>query len=717
MALNSGLFQSDEQDAQDLQTSRGWTIDDQRPGMFDNSLLAIPRALGQAGANIVGAGAKALESPDDLFSFIGNPLGQAATAVHNFQHPKPSPTTGVLPDVEKASREYAASLVPDPRVTGTGANLIQGFGRAAAEFTAGTLAGGPGLGAAAIGLSEGHAKYNDLLAEGVDDATASRAASVEALSQGAGALMPFGLPAKWLAGMSGAGAFLTQTLAGAGLNTALNASSRYASAQILDQAGYHEMAEKQKPFDTMNILADAALGAAFGAHHAWGELGEHVDPSVVDAAKTVQDGQAVAERAPGVPVDLRAEAVNRQALEKSLSDLMAGKPVDLTGVDIDGAEFARRPDLETPEARAIMADEFKNSGVLDDAEALDRWLSGETDEKPIGVRGAAEADVSPMEGSEELHPDAENLNAAARSFADDGTVVSAQIPQAAPPREAEVDRYLASAPLEAPLTNVSEATASRLKDPAIAEELKWMAEHTGWDTVGGRMIRVEGPDGGRGNISTISRTPWIPREPFFADMAHKLGKSDRSYTQVIKDALEGKKLKAKERRTVEEMAKMAEERVHGSRDEDALADEQHAATMDAEAHGLETDEAHAEYERHLQDVANSSEAELDAIARRETEGPGNAAEAQSEPGKAVAGAGSEGGETGAAETPGTQGTSAVVGQALAERPDLSIADEAGKPQSADQAHVDALNEEARADAEADPMFNAAADCESRRGAV
>jgi hypothetical protein len=460
MALNSGLFQSDEQDAQDLQTSRGWTIDDQRPGMFDNSLLAIPRALGQAGANIVGAGAKALESPDDLFSFIGNPLGQAATAVHNFQHPKPSPTTGVLPDVEKASREYAASLVPDPRVTGTGANLIQGFGRAAAEFTAGTLAGGPGLGAAAIGLSEGHAKYNDLLAEGVDDATASRAASVEALSQGAGALMPFGLPAKWLAGMSGAGAFLTQTLAGAGLNTALNASSRYASAQILDQAGYHEMAEKQKPFDTMNILADAALGAAFGAHHAWGELGEHVDPSVVDAAKTVQDGQAVAERAPGVPVDLRAEAVNRQALEKSLSDLMAGKPVDLTGVDIDGAEFARRPDLETPEARAIMADEFKNSGVLDDAEALDRWLSGETDEKPIGVRGAAEADVSPMEGSEELHPDAENLNAAARgaaeadvspmegskpaeeahpdsanldnvarSFADDGTIVSTQNPQ------------------------------------------------------------------------------------------------------------------------------------------------------------------------------------------------------------------------------------------------------------------------------------------------
>jgi hypothetical protein len=181
-----------------------------------------------------------------------------------------------------------------------------------------------------------------------------------------------------------------------------------------------------------------------------------------------------------------------------------------------------------------MREEFVKSGVLDEAAAFDRWLAGE---EP------------------------------------------------------------AAAPAE-PAANVSESTAARLTDPAITEELRRMGEQeAGWDTVGGKMIRTEGPDGGRGNISTVTRTPWIPKAPWFKELANKLGKSDRSYSEVIEDAVAGKKLKAKERRTVEEMAQVAEQHVHGGRDENALSDEHHANVLESEAAGLETKEGHAEYKR------------------------------------------------------------------------------------------------------------------------
>lgn len=371
MALNSGLFEGQDRNEQDLLQSPGWTIDEQHAGFFDNAALALPRGIGQAGANIMGTLAQGFQDIDDSMSMD--------LLVPKEQKPAPSPT---LQSVQDSTREFSKTLTPDPRVTGGAANLVQGFSKAVTEFTAGTLAGGPGLGASLLGASEGNARYHDLLDEGVDDATARKGGTIEALASGGGALLPMGLPAKWLGGsLSTVGTMLAQAGTGAAINTTFGIASRYASSKILEDAGYHEMADQQKPFDEMNLAADAISGLFFGAHHGWGEINQsHVDPSVRDAAKVVQDRQAVAERAPGVPVDMRSAAVNRQELESSMGDLLAGKKVEIAADDVEGATFARTENPLNDEARQIIADHFKESGVFEAADAHDAWLRGEGDE-------------------------------------------------------------------------------------------------------------------------------------------------------------------------------------------------------------------------------------------------------------------------------------------------------------------------------------------------
>jgi hypothetical protein len=132
-------------------------------------------------------------------------------------------------------------------------------------------------------------------------------------------------------------------------------------------------------------LTDAITGAFFGAHAGWHGLksvdAAHVDPAIRDAAKVVQDRQEVMERAQGVPVDMKSAAVHRELMENALGDLMTDKSVDSSGIDIDGAAFAR-PEIDESAATQIIRDAFVKSGVLDDAAQFDRWLAGDFEIEP-----------------------------------------------------------------------------------------------------------------------------------------------------------------------------------------------------------------------------------------------------------------------------------------------------------------------------------------------
>lgn len=394
MALSNALYKSQDEAERDLTDGPGWTIDDQKPGFFANALEAIPRGLGQGAADGISVLTHGLQfggqkSPMD--AVMDGPLAaqqatqEMVTGKKTEESPWKQSWDAGAAQLEADTRDYAKSLIPDPRITGAGANIIQGFSKAVTEFSVGSAAGGPLAGAGLLGASEGYAHYQDLRDQGVDEDTAKRSGLLEALTAGGSALLPMGMPARWLKGLALPGTLLAQAGAGAVINTSFGAASRYASAKILDDAGYHEQAEQQKPWDETNILTDAIAGLFFGAHAGWhGLKAADVDPSVRDAAKTVQDRQEVNERAPGVPVDMRSAAVHRQSLETALGDLMADRPVDLSKIDTDGATFAR-PEIDESQAHAIMREEFEKSGVLDEAADFDRWLAGEPQREPKEV--------------------------------------------------------------------------------------------------------------------------------------------------------------------------------------------------------------------------------------------------------------------------------------------------------------------------------------------
>lgn len=395
MPLSAGLYKSQDQQEQDLQNGPGWTIDQQKPTFFsDFGVQPALHGVGQGAAEGISVLAKGLQFPgsqSDMEAVMSGPAAGAratralVTGQREEEPPWHQDWNAGAAELQATTRAFSKTLTADPRTTGAAANLVQGFSKAVTEFVAGSAAGGPLGGAALLGNADAYAHYQDLLDAGVDEATAKKSAILTGATSAAGAVLPMALPAKLLAGLPAVGALLTQVGAGAAINTSFGAASRYASAKILDDAGYHEMAEQQKPWDETNLLTDAITGMFFGAHAGWhGIKGlgvAKVDPSIRDAAKVVQDRQEVNERAPGVPVDMVSAAVHRQALETALGDLMMDKPVDLSEIKTEGATFAR-PEVDETHTADIIREEFAKSGVLDDAAAFDRWLAGEKEPEP-----------------------------------------------------------------------------------------------------------------------------------------------------------------------------------------------------------------------------------------------------------------------------------------------------------------------------------------------
>lgn len=424
VAPTNALNRQDQLDADHL-NGPGFGIEDQKPGFFDNALGAPGRGLGQAGADVYGVLAHGLSSlfePVDTPVVVGDGtvLPPATDETDKAWHP----AADALEQVAKDAHEYSKSLMPDPRVTGAGANIIQGLTKGAGEF----IAGGGGLGGAALlGTAEGRASYLDLLDEGVDPDTALKSAALTGTLSAGAAFLPMSLPAKALATLSRPAALLVQAGVGATVNTAFGIGQRYASAKILEDAGYAAQADQIKPWDSLNLATDFLTGSVFGIHSGWhGIKAAEADAGAQDAARAVQDRQATLDRAPGVPVDTASMAVHRESLEKALSDLMQNKPVDLDDQAAEGGLFAR-PEEDTAEARQIIHDQFMESGVIDDAEQFDRFLRGEdltTPKPPPKPEPAPEAQVAPAED----HPDNDTVNQLVRDKEDeDGSVVSEQV--------------------------------------------------------------------------------------------------------------------------------------------------------------------------------------------------------------------------------------------------------------------------------------------------
>lgn len=309
----------------------------------------------------------------------------------NVKPPWEQPLTDWSNQTADAARAGAKSVTPDPRTTGSAANLVFGASKVLTEggLSLAATAGNIPAAATTMGYISGMARYRDLKDQGVDDATAEKLATTEGILQGAGMVAPIGLPAKWIEAMTPVRQALTQLATGAAANAGQGVASRYITHKILADAGYTDLAEQNKALDGEAIAADLIAGSFFGGAHYADQRGEladrarqlalndQLDTQIRDAAKVVQtERMAAVDRAPGVPVDPQSQAMHQAALEKSVTDLLQDRPVNVED-EATGATFARPAEGESTQQplREMMINEFKNAGVADEAAKFDELNS------------------------------------------------------------------------------------------------------------------------------------------------------------------------------------------------------------------------------------------------------------------------------------------------------------------------------------------------------
>lgn len=282
----------------------------------------------------------------------------------------------------KLAEQQVRALTPDAGTTGTAGQVLFSLAEVGGQAAAGTLLGGLPGAAATVGGLQGFSDYEKSRAEGVDYGTSVEKALVTGGTAALGAVLPMSLGLRAGGAVAeGVGAALTTggTAAGAvggavaraapdllysaGTNVAMGMAQRGLSAEILRRGGYEDMARQYDVFDNQALAVDAVLGIAFGGLGRFiNSRGESVavrsaEPAEIDAALTSSSHLNYEVTAsPGVPVSVLSRNAHARAMDKAMTDALAGHPVDV-GLLMDGAEFIqRRPrvDLASQEVRKAM---------------------------------------------------------------------------------------------------------------------------------------------------------------------------------------------------------------------------------------------------------------------------------------------------------------------------------------------------------------------------
>ncbi|MGP3209114.1 hypothetical protein ACTVPS_02180 [Serratia marcescens] len=282
----------------------------------------------------------------------------------------------------KLAEQQVRALTPDAGTTGTAGQVLFSLAEVGGQAAAGTLLGGLPGAAATVGGLQGFSDYEKSRAEGVDYGTAVEKALVTGGTAALGAVLPMSLGLRAGGAVAeGVGAALTtggtavgaaagavarampDLLYSAGTNVAMGMAQRGLSAEILRRGGYEDMARQYDVFDNQALAVDAVLGIAFGGLGRFiNSRGESVavrsaEPSEIDAALTSSSNLNYEVTAsPGVPVSVLSRNAHSRAMDKAMTDALAGHPVDV-GSLMDGAEFIqRRPrvDLASQEVRKAM---------------------------------------------------------------------------------------------------------------------------------------------------------------------------------------------------------------------------------------------------------------------------------------------------------------------------------------------------------------------------
>lgn len=259
----------------------------------------------------------------------------------------PTPQGGGRPDVlsheragqtmnREATAKAIADLRPNPHQDGVAAQVLHSLGDVLTRATVGSVAAGPFGSAGTVGLSEEYSSRVVSESEGIDPVTAQKKSVVDAVTTGAGVLIPGSNIVKGKA----ADALLT-----IGGNVLLGISGRAANRQILESGGYTKQAQQHDPFDPVAIATDTLLGGGFWGlsrfTHARAE--SQMQGSESDAVRTKLNGQHYAEgSAPGTPADPASAHIHAENMEESILALAEGRMPKLRP-ETSKAQFIPRP--------------------------------------------------------------------------------------------------------------------------------------------------------------------------------------------------------------------------------------------------------------------------------------------------------------------------------------------------------------------------------------
>jgi hypothetical protein len=353
----------------------------------------------------------------------------ALTALHS-EAPTPPPFDESL----KAVQDWAKA---DPRTQGAGAQVLGSTARGLTIFGLGSLAGGPMVGAATLGGTEGYSDYRESLAAGVDQKTALEKAGLTGATAAAGAFLPMAVSkgaatgllglamraevagndalATGLYGAAKAAATASTSLVakmatGAAINTGFGVANRYLTSSLLENAGYHEMAQQNAPLDTQAMIADAVLGMAFGGwEHVAHKVGEYVTPAarpdlaLVQQALDARRNEMQSRAGAGIPHDPIAARLDSELQDRALGDMIRGKVTEVTP---DEANTIVHGSLADPE-RAVLNTAFNEAGVAVHGDLADFSEPVRTEKAPepfVAPEQQTPAAAATAEGTPKLSP-------------------------------------------------------------------------------------------------------------------------------------------------------------------------------------------------------------------------------------------------------------------------------------------------------------------------
>lgn len=297
------------------------------PHWYSGLSTAIPDSMTQGFSEVVGTADKLATKAFRGAAWVGIHAPGSANAgasVDDIMRDENFPMHGLVQSFEDSKaamdsmRQWSKTEMDPSKV----APLPQTFGAISKGLTVygmGSLFGGPVGGAATVGGSTGNYVYEDH--PELDAVTRIKLAAQQGLFSGLGALLPAGVGSE----------IATRLVAGAGINAGFGVANRFASSQILDVAGYKDMAAQFAPLDAQSLLADAVLGSAFGL------LGDHESkptPDVIKKALEARRAEMLARGAAGVPGTPEAAAADGRLADKAVGAVLQGKDVQVDPQDL-----------------------------------------------------------------------------------------------------------------------------------------------------------------------------------------------------------------------------------------------------------------------------------------------------------------------------------------------------------------------------------------------